>query len=266
MSDETHIPVLSTRLHSGHSFPASFPKILRSIPGLNAAIAAGARTLKSDNAVIAAVSVTTVLSSYFNGCIGILLPAIQLDLDISNANLVWPASLYSLITACFLLVSGRLSGESHDLRSLALTLQADVYGRRLLFLVGTSIFALLSLAIALSSNFISLTVFTALLGFGPAAFTPAGTGILGSNLPPGKKKNIAFAILGAGQVLGYLGGLLLSSGFADNWRGAFYLQFGLASAALLLACLALPKNRAFLPWQSCHDTVRRGGTGTRSFD
>jgi MFS family permease len=42
-----------------------------------------------------------------------------------------------------------------------------------------------------------------------AANTPAGISIISSYFPPGKSKNTAFAVLGAGQPIGYIIGMIL---------------------------------------------------------
>lgn len=48
-----------------------------------------------------------------------------------------------------------------------------------------------------------------MLGLGAAANTPAGIGIIASHFPAGPRRNTAFGILGAGQPLGYILGLVL---------------------------------------------------------
>ncbi|QRW05671.1 major facilitator superfamily transporter [Ceratobasidium sp. AG-Ba] len=71
--------------------------------------------------MVISVSGATLLSTFQAGCMTVALPSIQTELSISQSNLQWPVSVYSLTYGCFLLLSGRL---------------ADILGRRLLFLVG----------------------------------------------------------------------------------------------------------------------------------
>ncbi|KAF8679638.1 Major Facilitator Superfamily [Rhizoctonia solani] len=122
----------------------------------------------------------------------VALPSIQTELSISQSDLQWPVSVYSLTYGCFLLLSGRL---------------ADILGRRLLFLVGTAWFAAFSLGIAFAPSQVALIVLMALLGIGPAANTPAAVGLFGAHFT-GRAKEKAFAILGGAQPLGYIGGLV----------------------------------------------------------
>lgn len=77
---------------------------------------------------------------------------------------------------------------------------ADIYGQRLLWLVGTAFFAAFSLGVSLAPTSVGFTAICALLGLSSAAYVPAGVGVLGSYFAPGPTKNRAFASLGAGQV------------------------------------------------------------------
>ena len=100
------------------------------------------------------------------------------------------------------------------------------------------------MAISFAPNFLSLTLFSTLLGFGPAIFTPAGVGIIGAKFPEGRKKNLAFSFLGLGQPFGFILGLFLSAFFAEiNWRIALWLQSGVGALFTLTSFLSLPPNR-----------------------
>lgn len=116
------------------------------------------------------------------------LPTIQKDLNISSANLQWSVSLYSLVLGAFLLPAGRL---------------ADIFGPKLLFLIGTTLFSGISIAIALSPSWEYFSIFSAILGLGAASNIPSGLAILGNHFSAGAAKNRAFASLGAGQPVIY---------------------------------------------------------------
>ena len=53
-----------------------------------------------------------------------------------------------------------------------------------------------------------------------AANTPAGISIISSYFPPGKSKNTAFAVLGAGQPIGYIIGMILGTSARVSRPGA----------------------------------------------
>lgn len=68
-----------------------------------------------------------------------------------------------------------------------------------------------SIATAFAPNDKAFIIFIALKGLGAAANTPSGIGLLSSYFRPGPKRNKAFGALGAGQPLGFIGGLILGT-------------------------------------------------------
>ncbi|KAB5593861.1 transport protein [Ceratobasidium theobromae] len=176
---------------------------------------------------ILSVSGATLLNTFQSGCMTVALPSIQTELSISQSDLQWPVSVYSLTYGCFLLLSGRL---------------ADILGRRLLFLVGTGWFAALSLAIAFSPSQVVLIILMALLGMGPAANTPAAVGLFGSYFS-GRAKEKAFA--SGAQPLGYIAGLIIGGILcqsAAGWRSIFWIQAALGATIAALSWYCLPPN------------------------
>src|SRR6266699_1778283 len=90
--------------------------------------------------------------------VNVALPSIQNDLGFSTHNLQWVVSAYSLTLGGFLLLGGRL---------------ADLYGRRLLFILGLSLFSLASLAGGFASSSTWLIISRAVQGLGAALLAPA---------------------------------------------------------------------------------------------
>ncbi|KAH7344409.1 major facilitator superfamily domain-containing protein [Rhizoctonia solani] len=167
--------------------------------------------------VVLSISGATLLNTFQTGCMTVALPSIQAELSISQSDLQWPVSVYSLTYGCFLLLSGRL---------------ADILGRRLLFLVGTSWFAAFSLGIAFAPSQVALIVLMALLGIGPAANTPAAVGLFGAHFT-GRAKEKAFARL-------IIGGILCQS--PVGWRSLFWVQAALGAIFSVMAWYCLPPN------------------------
>src|SRR5215216_7956364 len=69
--------------------------------------------------------------------VGVALPSIREDLGFSESSLAWVANAYLLTFGGFLLLAGRLG---------------DLFGHRRLFLIGTSLFTLASLACGLANS------------------------------------------------------------------------------------------------------------------
>ncbi|KAF8215201.1 major facilitator superfamily domain-containing protein [Mycena galopus ATCC 62051] len=149
--------------------------------------------------------------------VSVFLPAIGDDLGIPEARLQWLASAFSLSSGCFLLLLGRL---------------ADLYGRRLLYVIGTLFLGALSLGCGFAQNASTIFILRGFQGLGPAAFIPACLGILAHAFPPSKARSIAFATFSAGAPIGgalgtQIGGLL-SQYTRASWRSPFFLIAGLA--------------------------------------
>ena len=72
-----------------------------------------------------------------------------------------------------------------------------------------------------------------------------GISIISSHFAPGKAKNKAFAVLGAGQPIGYIVGMILGGILSEtsaSWRTIFWLQAGLACILCIVAWVALPPD------------------------
>jgi EmrB/QacA subfamily drug resistance transporter len=170
----------------------------------------------------------------------IALPFIKRDLDISQANLSWIVTGYSLAFGGLLLLGGRLG---------------DLYGRRRMFMVGVSIFAVASLLGGLSSNEGLLLGARGLQGLGAAIASPAALALITTTFPAGPQRNRAFSIYaamsGAGAAVGLvLGGWLtgLEPTFfghvVDGWRLTFLINVPIGLAAAFAAQRLLAESES----------------------
>ncbi|MGZ4443847.1 MAG: MFS transporter, partial [Nocardioidaceae bacterium] len=112
----------------------------------------------------------------------IALPYIGHDLDISRANLSWVITGYALSFGGLLLLGGRLG---------------DLYGRRRLFMIGVSIFAVASLLGGLAQNETMLLSSRALQGLGAAIASPTALALITTTFPAGPQRNRAFSVYAA---------------------------------------------------------------------
>lgn len=137
--------------------------------------------------------------------------------------LAWLVAGYSLTVGTFILVGGRLG---------------DLFGYKRMFIVGFLWMSLWSLVAGFSvySNSVLFTFCRALQGGGPALLLPNGLAILGATYPPGKRKNMAFAIFGGCAPTGAILGMIFASIFAQLlwWPWAFWAQ---SIACLVFAAL-----------------------------
>ncbi|QDS68318.1 hypothetical protein FKW77_010684 [Venturia effusa] len=163
----------------------------------------------------------------------IILPSIGRALDIPESRQQWIVSAYSLTFGCFLLLCGRI---------------ADVYGKRLIFLVGSIWLTVSSIAVPFAPNEISFDLLRGFQGLGAAANVPTALGIIGQTLQPGVTKNLAFAAYGAGAPLGSVSGNLLSGliGQYTTWKWVFWVLAILAAICTVAAFFVIPAPPAHL--------------------
>ncbi|KIK54808.1 hypothetical protein GYMLUDRAFT_48358 [Collybiopsis luxurians FD-317 M1] len=183
-----------------------------------------------DGLMILSVSGVTTLNTFLSGALTVALPTIGHDLNFSQSALQWPVNVYNLAYGCTLLLFGRLG---------------DILGGRNMFLAGSFWFFLWSIAAAFAPNPEAFIIFVALKGLGAAANTPAGIRIFVSHFPAGPSRNKAFGILGAGQPLGFILGLVLGGVLIESpatWRAIFYFQAGLAFLFVLLGFFCLEND------------------------
>lgn len=197
--------------------------------------------------IISTVTGITILNSMQNGILTVGLPTIGRDLNLSENLILWwapapclypankrPSSVYSLACGCFLLFTGQL---------------ADVLGSRKVFLSGCLLYATFTLASGLSQTPIQLIVFRAMQGLAIAACLPSAVGILSLSFPTGATRNLGFAILGAGQPVGFASGMVLSGVFISklSWRWALYCSAIVNLAVFVGAYWGLPSPKVFEP-------------------
>ncbi|SFN55136.1 MULTISPECIES: MFS transporter [Actinomadura] len=144
----------------------------------------------------------------------------------SLSGLTWVITLYAVLFAALLAPAGRL---------------ADLVGRRSLYLWGTGLFTLASLACAVAPNVPVLLVTRGVQGAAAAALIPASLALLLKDTPPERRARSIGLWSAAGAFAAAigpgLGGVLVDQ---LGWRSLFVinLPFGLA---MLLGGLRLPR-------------------------
>lgn len=169
----------------------------------------------------------TGTQEYFISGFGLISPTLAAALDIPPGQQIWPASSFSLIAGAVLLPMSRV---------------ADVWGSYRVFVAGLFWFAIWSLACGFAPDYITLIIFRAIQGFGPAAFLPSGVMLLGSTYRPGPRKNLVFSLYGALSPVGFFAGIF-SSGVCDqylSWKWYFWIGAIILFVVAPLALLAAP--------------------------
>jgi EmrB/QacA subfamily drug resistance transporter len=188
----------------------------------------GTRSKWAGLAVLALAQLMVVLDTTI---VNVALPTIQRKLHFSSAaDLQWVVNIYVLTAGGFLLLGGRV---------------ADRYGRRLVFVAGTILFAAASLACGLANSSALLVVARAVQGLGSAFMAPAALSLVTVIFAEGEERNRALgvwaAIAGAGGALGLLAGGVFTTEL--SWRWIFFVNLPIAAFAALASLRLISESR-----------------------
>jgi EmrB/QacA subfamily drug resistance transporter len=189
-----------------------------------------ARRPSSTNALLLVVCLAQFMVILDVSIVNVALPSIHDGLGLSTTDLQWVVNAYTLTFAGFLMLGGR---------------SADLLGRRRVFVAGTALFALSSLACALADSRELLLGARALQGIGGAVISPATLSIVTSSLEEGSERNRGLAMWGAMGALGassgaLLGGLLTQS---FGWPAIFAVNVPLGLVVIALGLRVIPASR-----------------------
>ncbi|MEU6589777.1 MFS transporter [Streptomyces sp. NPDC046881] len=161
-------------------------------------------------------------------------PAIQSDLEATAGELQWVLAGYQLSYAVLLITGGRL---------------ADLYGRKRVFVIGTAVFTLSSVACAVAGDPGVLIGARIVQGLGAALMVPQVFAVITLTVSA-RNRHRVFGVLGVvvgmASVSGQLiGGLLIGADlFHSGWRSVFWVNVPIGIATILLALRAVPESRA----------------------
>src|SRR5687767_14302745 len=160
----------------------------------------------------------------------VALPSIDAELGFSAGDLQWVLSAYLLSFGGLLLLGGRA---------------ADLLGRRRVFIVGTVLFALASLACGLAGSAAALIVARVVQGVAAAIMTPTALSIVTTTFEAGPERNKALgiwaAIGGVGATAAWLVGGPVTEGL--GWEWIFFINVPVAIAVVALSPALLRESR-----------------------
>jgi MFS transporter, DHA2 family, methylenomycin A resistance protein len=164
--------------------------------------------------------------------VNVALPSIQHSLHTTPGDLEWVISAYALALAALIPVGGALG---------------DRYGRKRIFLIGITVFALGSMACALSRSDPELIASRAFQGVGGAAMLALTLSIITETFPAKTRAGAIgtwAAVGGTGFGAGPVAGGILLSFF--GWSSVFWVNvpFTVVAAALTLGAVAESRNSA----------------------
>jgi EmrB/QacA subfamily drug resistance transporter len=149
------------------------------------------------------------------------------------ASLTWVVTAYLITTTITTPIAGKLS---------------DLFGRRLVLLVGVAVFGIGSLLSGVSGDINQLIVFRAFQGIGGGIITANAFTIVGDLFAArerGKWQGMIGAVFGIASIIGpLLGGFLTEShalfGLVTDWRWTFFINIPVGIAAFVIIAIFCP--------------------------
>lgn len=178
--------------------------------------------------LIAAMILGSGMAFLDGSIVGLALPAMNADLDAGAAGVQWIVNAYTLTLAALILVGGSLG---------------DRLGRRRVFVVGVTWFAVASVLCALAPTIQVLVAARGLQGVGAALLTPGSLAIISASFAEedrGPAIGVWSGLAGVTTAIGPLvGGWLVDT---TGWRGIFGINVPLAAAVVWLAVRHVPET------------------------
>ena len=169
---------------------------------------------------LAAMALAVLVVANDFTALSVALPAMEQEFGADVTTVQWVINGYALVFGVLIVTGGRL---------------ADMFGRRRIFFLGASLFAVFSVIGGFAPNVGMLLGCRGLMGVGGAMMWPAILGMTYAILPQSKAGLAGGLILGAagfGNAIGPLIGGALTD--ALSWRWIFFLNLPIAAFAILV--------------------------------
>ncbi len=160
--------------------------------------------------------------------VALALPTIERDLHASPDNVQWVLNGYLLVLAVLVVTAGRLG---------------DIYGRRLVFLIGMAVFGAGSVLAAVASDDALLVAARAVQGAGGAAMLSLSLAIV-SHAFPTERQAQALGIWAAVSALALAIGPLVGGVLIDvDWRLIFWINLPICAMGVAITWWAARESR-----------------------
>lgn len=179
--------------------------------------------------VLVAAVLGSTLAFVDESVVNVALPRIESDLRTTLAAMQWVINAYTLCMSALLLLGGAA---------------ADRFGRRRIFILGVSIFALASLACGLAADVRIMVAARVAAGAGAALLIPCSLAMIGAAFDE-KERGAAIGIWSGASAIAAGAAPLLGGWLVDewSWRVIFLINPLLAVPTLWIALRHVPESR-----------------------
>ncbi|HEX8888145.1 MAG TPA: MFS transporter [Pyrinomonadaceae bacterium] len=180
--------------------------------------------------ILAATIIGSSMAFIDGTVVNVALPALQTKLNATVVDVQWVVESYALFLAALLLVGGALG---------------DHFGRRLIFIIGVSIFTLASIWCGLAPNVSQLIIARAVQGMGGALLVPGSLAIISAAFDE-KRRGQAIGTWSGFTAITTAFGPVLGGWLIEHvsWRAAFFINAPLALIVILISLRHVPESRA----------------------
>jgi EmrB/QacA subfamily drug resistance transporter len=163
--------------------------------------------------------------------VNVAIPAIRTDLHASPTQLQWVIDVYTLVLASLLMLSGATG---------------DRFGRRRVFQIGLTVFALGSLLCSVAPSIEMLIAARFAQAIGGSMMNPVALSIISQIFTGRVERARALgmwgAVVGISMALGpTVGGLLIE---LVSWRAVFWINLPICVAAIALTAIFVPESKS----------------------
>jgi EmrB/QacA subfamily drug resistance transporter len=178
---------------------------------------------------LAAVAFGLFMIMLDNTVVNVALPAMQRSLHLKVSELEWVVTGYALTFGAFMLTGGKL---------------ADMFGRRLMFVVGLVVFTGSSLACGLAGDAHVLIGARVVQGLGAALMNPSTLSIITVTFPP-RQRGAAIGIWAGVSALALAIGPLIGGLITEhvNWNWIFFINVPIGVIAVAAAFAFIEESR-----------------------
>jgi MFS family permease len=187
------------------------------------------RFSRQDKLVITACAISMLIVQMDWFALNLAIPAIAKHFNVASTDLQWVVSGYMLSIGALMVTAGRL---------------ADIFGRRLIIVIGLAIFGIVSLICGTAPGELYLIVARVVHGIGAALIFPVSIAVVSSTFTGARQARAIGVVLGVsaiGQALGpFVGGTF--SQFL-SWRGVFFINIPFCVVAIYLMLRYVKETR-----------------------
>jgi EmrB/QacA subfamily drug resistance transporter len=161
--------------------------------------------------------------------VNVALPAIQASFHATVVDVQWVVESYGLFLSALILVGGSLG---------------DLFGRRMIFLVGVAIFSVASAACGFASDIHQLIMARSIQGVGAALLVPGSLAIISTSFDE-KSRGQAIGTWSGFTAITTAVGPVLGGWLVEHasWRWAFFINLPIAASVMAISYWQIPESR-----------------------